>query len=79
MADCGATASFIDFLLAQLHGLKFSPLQHPRDLTVANSRTVSSGAITHTVQIALALGAHRKVLELYVTTLGQYSVVLGLP
>ena len=79
MADCGATASFIDSLFAQLHGLKFSPLQHPRDLTVADGRTISSGAITHTVRIAIALRAHREVLELFVTTLGQYPVVLSLP
>ena len=81
MADCGATASFIDFLFAQLHGLNFSPLQHSQDLTVADGRSVSSGAITHTVtvQISFALGAHTEALELFVTTLGQYPVVLGLP
>ena len=79
MADCGATASFIDFLFAQLHGLEFSPLQHPRDLTVGDGRTVSSGAITHTVSIFFTLGTHVEALELFVTTLGQYPVVLGLP
>ena len=81
MADCGATASFIDSLFAQLHGLKLIPMQHPRDLTVADGRIISSGAITHTVRIAFALGAgaHREVLELFVTRLGQYPVVLGLP
>ena len=85
MADYGATASFIDSLFAQLHGLKFSPLQHPQDLTVADGRSVSSGAITHTVtvQICFALGAHikahTKVLKLFIATLGQYPVVLGLP
>ena len=79
IVDCGATASFIDSLFAQLHGLKFSPLQHPQDLTVADGRILFSGAITHTVQIALALRAHREVLKLFITTLGQYPVVLGLP
>ena len=64
MADCGATVSFINFLFAQLHRLKFIFMQHPCDLTVADGRVVSSGAITHTVRIAFALeaGAHRKVL-----------------
>ena len=79
IADCGATASFIDSSFAQLHGLKFSLLQYPRDLTVADGRTISSGAITHTVRIAFALGAHREVFKLFVTRLGQYPVVLGLP
>ena len=80
MADCGATASFIDSLFAQLHGLKLIPLQHPRDLTVADGKIISSGAITHTVRIALALGGtHHEVLKLFITTLGQYPVVLGLP
>ena len=49
MADCGATASFIDFLFAQLHGLNFSPLQHPQDLTVVDGRPISSGTITYTI------------------------------
>ena len=79
MVDCGATASFVDSSFAQLHGLKFIPMQHPRDLTVADGRIVSSGAITHTVRIAFALGAHREVIKLFVTRLGQYPVVLGLP
>ena len=79
MADCGATTSFIDSLFAHLHGLNFSLLQHPRDLTVADGRPVSSGTITHTVQISFTLGAHTETLELFVTTLGQYPVVLGLP
>ena len=79
MADCGATASIVDSLFAQLHGLKFSLLQHPRDLTVADGRPVSLGTITHTVQISFTLGAHIKTLELFVTTLGQYLVVLDLP
>ena len=81
MADCGATASFIDCLFAQLYGLKLSPLQHPQNLTVADGRPVSLRTITHTVRIAFALGAraHRKTLKLFVTTLGQYPVVLGLP
>ena len=79
MADCGATASFIDFLFAQLHGLKFTPLQYSRDLTVADGRLVSSGAITHIVQIVLTFKTHTEVLDLFVTTLGQYLIVLGLP
>ena len=81
MVDCGATASFIDFLFAQLHRLKLSLLQHPQNLTVANGRTVSSGAITYTVivQIFFALEAPPKVLKLFVTIPGQYLVVLGLP
>ena len=79
MVDCGATASFIDSSFAQLHGLTFTPLQHPRDLTVADGRSVSSRAITHTVQISFAIGLHSKVLHLFATTLGQYPVVLGLP
>ena len=80
MADCGATALFIDFFFAQLHGLKLSPLQHPQDFTVANGRTISSGAIAHTVtvQTSFALGAHTKILKLFVTTLDQYPVVLSL-
>ena len=80
MVDCGATASFVNSLFAHLHGLKFIPMQHPRDFTVADGRIISSGAITHTVRFAFALGkTHCEVLELFVTTLDQYPVVLGLP
>ena len=56
-------------------------MQHSCELTVADAKIISSGVITHTVCIAFALGAgaHRKVLELFVTRLGQYPVILGLP
>ena len=80
MADCGATALFINSTFAQLQRLKFIPMQHLCDLTVADSRTVSSGTITHIVQIeSFALEAYTKSIELFVTILGQYLVVLGLP
>ena len=79
MADCGAPASFIDFLFAQLHRLTFVLMQHFCDLIVADYRIVSSGAIMHTVRIAIALKAHCEVIKLFVTRLGQYPVVLGLP
>ena len=83
-ADCGATASFIDSLFAQLHGLKFTLLQHLCDLTVADGRLVSLGAITHIVWISLAFevytkSSHIEIFDLFVTTLGQYPIVLGLP
>ena len=70
MVDCGATASFINSLFAQLHGLKLIPMQHPRDLTVAVGRIISSGATTHTVtvQTSFALGAHTEVLKHFITT-----------
>ena len=78
MADCGATAFFIDSSFAQLHGLNPILMHHSRDLTVADGRLVSSGAITYTVWIFLALGTHTEILNLFVTTLGQYPVILGL-
>ena len=78
IVDCGATALFINFSFAQLHGLEFSQLQHPQDLTVADGRTVSSRAITHTVRIFFTLETHVETFELFVTTLSQYPVVLGL-
>ena len=79
MADCDATASFIDFSFAQLHGLTLLPLQHPRDLTIVDGRFVLSGAITHIVQISLTFKTHIETFDLFVTTLGQYPVILGLP
>ena len=81
MVDCGATASFIDFLFAQLHRLKLIPMQHACDFTVADGKIIFSGAITHIVRIAFALKAHhqhQEALKLYVTRLGQYPVVLSL-
>lgn len=79
MADYGTIALFINFLFAQLYGLKFSPLEHPQDLTVADGRIIFSGSIIHTAQISsLTLEAHTEVFKLFVTTLGQYLVVLDL-
>lgn len=52
MDDSGTTdLAYIDVDFAQLHGLKFIPMQHPRALSVADGRTVSSGSVTHLLEL----------------------------
>lgn len=69
MVDYGVTASFINFLSVQLHGLKFIPMQHLCDLIIADSRIIFSDVIMHTIRIIFTLRAYRKVIELFVTRL----------
>ena len=84
MNDIGATGqAFIDTLFAQLHGFRFIRLLQRRTLTGVDDRIVTSGPITHFVTTQLFLinksgRIHTKTLDLFLTKLGQYPIILGL-
>jgi hypothetical protein len=59
--------------------LELIPLRTPRTLEVIDGRQISSGAITHVVRFALAIGEHVEELTAFVTKLGHYALVLGIP
>lgn len=54
-------------------------MQHLCDFIIANGKIISSGAITHTICIFFALEAQTEFIELFVTRLDQYPVILSLP
>jgi len=80
LIDCGATGiAFIDEDFARHHQLPLTPLQYPRSLEVIDGRPISSGDITHVANTHLVILEHQETLPMFVTKLGHYPVVLGIP
>ena len=80
LVDCGASGfSFVDRDFVRQHNLPISFLKNPQRLEVIDSRPINSGDITHIVKIGLNINGHFKNLSAYVTKLGHYPLVLGIP
>jgi predicted aspartyl protease len=80
LIDCGATSyAFIDQDFANHHHLPLHPLKTPRTLEVIDGRKISSGDITHIAEGYLSIQEHREKLPMFVTKLGHYPIVLGIP
>jgi hypothetical protein len=80
LIDCGATGvAFVDEDFARHHQLPLTPLKHPRALEVIDGRPISSGDITHTVDVTLSILDHHERIPMFVTKLGHYPIVLGIP
>lgn len=81
MVDCGATGgeAFIDDSFARDYNFALNQLPYPRTLHVVDGRTSSAGAVTHTATFELDLDGHKEQLTAFVTKLGQYNLILGMP
>lgn len=81
MLDSGAEGkAFIDQSWAESHNLRMHRLTHPITIEVFDGRPAESGQITHYVRIGMQIHDHRqKNMMLYVTQLGSYPIVLGMP
>jgi predicted aspartyl protease len=80
LIDCGATGyAFVDKDFARHHQLPLRPLKNPRTLEVIDGHQISSGDITHIAEVQLSIQEHRKKLPMFVTKLGYYPIVLGIP
>jgi hypothetical protein len=55
------------------------PLKTPHALEVIDRRKISSGDITHMVQAQLSIQEHQERLPMFVTKLGHYPIILGIP
>lgn len=58
-------------------------LQQPRSLVVGDGRDVTSGPITHFISTPFTLkdksgNIHTKTLDIFVTKLGQYPIIIGI-
>jgi len=80
LIDCGATGiAFVDQDFVRHHQLPLTPLQYPRSLEVIDGRPISSNDIRHIANTHLAILEHQETLPMFVTKLGHYPVVLGIP
>jgi len=80
LIDCGATGiTFVDEDFARHHKIPLTPLQYPRSLEVIDGCPISSGDITHIANTHLSILKHQEPLPIFVTKLGHYPIVLGIP
>jgi len=80
LIDCGATGiAFVDESFANLHQIPLEKLLKPRILEVIDGRPIESGAITHLARTRMEINGHSESLPMFVTKLGHYPIVLGIP
>jgi hypothetical protein len=80
LIDCGATGyAFVDEDFARDHQLPLCPLKNPHTLEVIDGHHISSGNITHIADVQLSIQEYREKLPIFVTKLGYYPIVLGIP
>ena len=64
---------------AHRHHFPLIPLKKPRTLEVIDGRPVASGLVTHQVRARLQIRHHMEMATFFVTQLGHYPLVLGIP
>ena len=80
LVDCGATGyTFIDEEFVRHHKFPLYKLQNPRVLEVIDGRPIESGTITHMTKLRMIIDKHQEELPLFITNLGHYPMVLGIP
>ena len=78
--DCGVTGfTFIDEKFACDHNFPLFKLKKPCCLEVIDGRPIESGLITPITKLRMTIAGHQEKIPLFVTKLGHYSIVLGLP
>jgi hypothetical protein len=71
--------TFIDKEFANCHELPLCPLKTPCALEVIDGWQISSGDITHLTKAYLNIHEHHKKPPIFITKLGHYLIVLGIP
>jgi hypothetical protein len=80
LIDCGAIGyAFIDQDFANCHQLSPYPLKASCALEVIDGQKISSGNITHIVEVQLSIHEYWERLAMFVTKLGHYPIVLSIP
>ena len=64
---------------ARQHNFPRYQLKNPKMVEVIDGRPISSGDITEYVEVECTIGDHHELLTAYVTRLGHYPLVLGIP
>jgi hypothetical protein len=80
LIDCGATGiAFIDKDFVRHYQLEERKLKESRELAVIDGRPIESGTITSLAKLNLGIRGHQEKLPAFITKLGHYPIVLGLP
>jgi hypothetical protein len=80
LINCGATGyAFVDQDFANYHYLPLHPLKTPCTLEVIDGWKISSGDITYIAEGHLSIQEYWEKLPMFITKLGHYPIVLGIP
>ena len=80
LCDTGATGyAFMDENFARQPNLPKYELRTPGPLDVIDGRPIASGDVTYMVKVFVKIGNHEEELPAFLTTLGRYKLVLGIP
>jgi len=80
LIDCGATCiAFMDQDYARHHQIPLQEIKEKRQVEVIDGRPIESGDITHIAKVGMMIQDHLGLLPMFVTKLGHYPVVLGVP
>jgi len=80
LIDCWATGiAFMDQNFARHHQIPLRELQEKRQVEVIDGRPIESGDITHVAKVDMMIQNQGEQLPMFVTKLGHYPIVLGIP
>jgi hypothetical protein len=80
LVDTGATGfAFIDQEFVYYHQISTYHLKRPQRLEVIEKCPFQSGDIIHLVYLELTTNGHKEKSLFFITTLGYYLIVLGIP
>jgi hypothetical protein len=80
LVDCGCTGlSFMNKALTHQHNFPCHQLKNPKTVEVIDGPPISSGDIMEYVEIQCTIGDHHETLTTYLTSLGHYPLILGIP
>jgi hypothetical protein len=80
LVDCGYTRlSFMNEAFICQHNFPRYQLKNPKTVEVIDGCSISLGNITEYVEIQCIIGDHHEILTAYLTSLGYYPLVLGIP
>jgi len=80
LIDCGATGiAFMDQDFARHYQIPLHELKEKNQVEVINGRPIESGDITHNPKVGMKIRGHGEQLLMFVTKLGHYPIVLGIP
>jgi len=78
LIDCGACASFIDSDVVHRLSLPISPLAVPQPIHMVDNSTASK-AVTHSAHLHISTPASSASMDMFITNIGRYDMILGLP
>jgi len=80
LIDCAATGyACVDEEFACHHHLPLYALKNPCNIEVIDGRPIESGQVTHLAKTTLTINGHTEAIVMFVTKLGHYPIVFGIP